>query len=316
LFATIVIPSVKSILKHKMNVSLSADDTSTRNLDALEIVSDVEAELLKKFRYLRDHQNGEPITNLEAYSRATATNAFRQYLRDKYPLRRRLRNKVRYIFGNKKGYALWISDDGEYVCGTEEWRRSNRSPVKYAQDVNTGVLIELPGVGSFDLDDNRKILLVLEKLFKAANAPVGLNQTVNIVAEVLGLEDPVETEIDETMASDGPGLEEELIQRWSLKEFWEAIVQLPKRHRTALLLNLRGEHGENILAFLPILRIASMRNIAATLEIGPEELAQIWNKLPLDDNAIADRLGLTRQQVINLRQSARSNLKRKRVERR
>jgi hypothetical protein len=42
-----------------------------------------------------------------------------------------------------------------------------------------------------------------------------------------------------------------------------------------------------------------------------EELTEIWNALPLDDVAIAAHLGVTRQQVINLRKSARERLVRR-----
>ena len=41
------------------------------------------------------------------------------------------------------------------------------------------------------------------------------------------------------------------------------------------------------------------------------ELAALWPDLPLEDAAIAERLGLTRQQVINLRKSARARLGRR-----
>jgi hypothetical protein len=37
----------------------------------------------------------------------------------------------------------------------------------------------------------------------------------------------------------------------------------------------------------------------------------MWESLPLDDTAIADRLNLTRQQVINLRKAARMRLARR-----
>ncbi len=315
LFANVVVPSVKNTIKHKMNVSLAADDTSARNLDALELVSDVEAELLRKFRSLRGERSGESITNPEAYSRAVATNAFRQHLRDKYPQRRRLRNKIRYIFRNKQGYALWQTADGGYVCGIEEWKNANRSPIKIGFATQFHTLIESPGWDSSYADDNRRILIVLKELLLLADAPIGLNQTVNVVADVLGLADAFEVEVSDDVALAGRGLEDRLFDRWSLDEFWQAIVKLPVRHRTALLLNLRGEHGENILSFLPVLRIVTIRKIAESLEIAPEELAEIWNSLPLDDQAIGERLGITRQQVINLRQSARVNLKRKRIER-
>jgi len=42
-----------------------------------------------------------------------------------------------------------------------------------------------------------------------------------------------------------------------------------------------------------------------------EALAELWNSLPLDDHAIAARLGITRQQVINLRRAARERLARR-----
>jgi hypothetical protein len=39
-----------------------------------------------------------------------------------------------------------------------------------------------------------------------------------------------------------------------------------------------------------------------------EDFAVLWNELPLPDNAVAARLGCTRQQVINLRMAARKRL--------
>jgi hypothetical protein len=54
--------------------------------------------------------------------------------------------------------------------------------------------------------------------------------------------------------------------------------------------------------------VASIRTIGETLELPPEAFAGLWNSLPLDDLAIAALLGVTRQQVINLRKSARERL--------
>ena len=59
------------------------------------------------------------------------------------------------------------------------------------------------------------------------------------------------------------------------------------------------------------LGVATFREVAAALEIGPEELAELWNRLPLEDLEIAARLGLDRQQVINLRSTARQKLARR-----
>jgi hypothetical protein len=54
-----------------------------------------------------------------------------------------------------------------------------------------------------------------------------------------------------------------------------------------------------------------VRQLASALEISVDNLAQMWNELPLEDARIAQLLGLTRQQVINARKSGRERLARK-----
>jgi len=56
---------------------------------------------------------------------------------------------------------------------------------------------------------------------------------------------------------------------------------------------------------------ASLRAVAATLDMDLGDVARLWAALPLPDNAIAARLGATRQQVINLRKAARARLSRR-----
>ena len=92
---------------------------------------------------------------------------------------------------------------------------------------------------------------------------------------------------------------------------WKEICDLPLRHRAALLLNLRDSHGADALELFQLTRVAGIHEIAKSLDFQPEDFARIWNRLPLDDAAIADHLGLKRQQVINLRQSARARLSRR-----
>ena len=58
-------------------------------------------------------------------------------------------------------------------------------------------------------------------------------------------------------------------------------------------------------------RIARFDEIADALEMTRSELASIWRGLPIDDATIAKRFGITRQQVINLRKSARTRLSRR-----
>src|SRR5262249_35404368 len=102
-----------------------------------------------------------------------------------------------------------------------------------------------------------------------------------------------------------------LQHRVKIEGVWKEILQLPVRQRVALLLNLKDGQGGSALAMLPILRIASIQQIALALEMSDEEMAVLWNKLPVEDAAIGKRIGATRQQVSNLRKCARERLARR-----
>jgi hypothetical protein len=91
---------------------------------------------------------------------------------------------------------------------------------------------------------------------------------------------------------------------------WAEICELPPRQRAALLLNLRDAH-EDVISLLLLTGAATLRQIAGAMGTPVEQFAELWRQLPLDDLAIAARLGVTRQQVINLRKAARERLGRR-----
>ena len=115
----------------------------------------------------------------------------------------------------------------------------------------------------------------------------------------------------EQIADARAGVDEEFDQRLYVARLWGEVRELPLNQRAALLLNLRDAQGRDLLALLPYTGVASVRQIAEALDIPAAEFAALWNDLPLEDKAIAERLGLTRQQVINLRKSARARLGRR-----
>jgi hypothetical protein len=96
-----------------------------------------------------------------------------------------------------------------------------------------------------------------------------------------------------------------------LERLWCEVAQLPADQRNALLLNLRDEQGGSALAFLPPSGVASVSEIARVLGLQPGQLAELWPRIPLDDLEIANRLGISRQRVINLRSAARQRLARR-----
>jgi hypothetical protein len=103
----------------------------------------------------------------------------------------------------------------------------------------------------------------------------------------------------------------EVDQRAYLQSLWSEIRQLPSRQCAALLLNLRDAQGRGVIALLPLTGVATLRQIAEALAMTAEQFARLWNDLPIEDNAIAQLLNVTRQQVINLRKVARERLSRR-----
>ena len=67
----------------------------------------------------------------------------------------------------------------------------------------------------------------------------------------------------------------------------------------------------NALILFSLVGIATLHQMATVMELRWENFVALWNNLPLPDAAIAEMLEITRQQVINLRKSARERLARR-----
>ncbi len=143
--------------------------------------------------------------------------------------------------------------------------------------------------------------------------PVEFDTLTGFLAAFWGIKDcttPLES-VDYALASAQPGADSLLAQKQSLQQVWCEIENLPASQRAALLLNLREVNGGSALWLLPAAGIVTVRRIAELAGIPADEFAELWRTLPLPDLAIAQRLGLERQQVINLRQAARQRLGRR-----
>jgi hypothetical protein len=160
-----------------------------------------------------------------------------------------------------------------------------------------------------------KLHELMMAIFKIVRAPLELDHLTALVATLLSIEDHAVESFD----ADGfvpfnqtvnARANQETIteQRQLLQLLWREICELPRRHRVALLLNLKSPHGVNVILLLPATGVATFEQISQALEIPPAEFEQMWADLPLDDLRIAAYLGASRQQVINLRKTARDRL--------
>lgn len=269
-----------------------------RSMIRLDQREDVRAETLLKLvnrlhRLVRDPES-EPLQNFADYVSVVTYNTFDDFVRRAYPLRTRLRNRVRYALRHDARFALWASGE-VLLCGYARWSQES-SAVRNATE-------EMSVTGGTDLRS------VLVELFEQSGGPLELDAVVSRIAtSYLPVIEETRT-LQEPHTEGGPDRELENLQ--SLRHLWNEISELPLKQRIALLLSARDATGESVTQFLPVTGVATIRQIAAILEMAVDEFAELWQELPLEDSRIAVMLGVTRQQVINLRRSARDRLSRR-----
>jgi hypothetical protein len=306
---------IKRIIRNKLRVSLIPIDGSYANQEAVDLIAEVQIALVAGLRALKSDPGSKTFNNFDGYVAAVTINACNHWLRRKYPRRSQLKNKLRYLLSHDSKFALWEGDERDWLCGLASWRGTERV---------TGVesrlqeLREQPAFKTAARAGHQRQALteLLCGLFEELPSAVLLDELVTVVADQLQIREDTATadyehssrECDELGTS--ASVLTELEQRAQLKQLWSEICQLPLRHRSALLLNLRDRHGADTLALLPLTRVATIQQIAEVLGFDPQRFARVWTELPWDDITIAKHLELTRQQVINLRQSARARLAR------
>lgn len=319
-------PIIIKIIKNKLGVSFNQMDGSHQNQDALEVCNEVQAMLLAELKRLKENQPHKAINDFRGYVAVVTTNDCYAYLRRKYPQRHSLKNKLRYLLTHHPNFTVWESDDGDLLCGVTEWGGRRKPDATASRRLQQLVQSKMEFARSHLAGRSPEQLALadlLAAIFKEVNGPVELDGLTTTVAALQNIKDqlPAEPQKD----SDGEETEElvarlpdpretvavTLDRKLYLERLWSEICQLPPNQRAALILNLKDAQGHSMVEMLPLTGIASIRQIAHALEIPAEEFAEVWKQLPMDDLQISSRLGLTRQQVINLRKSARDRLARR-----
>jgi hypothetical protein len=159
--------------------------------------------------------------------------------------------------------------------------------------------------------DRDRVGDAIEVLLAATGAAVTLDDLARALAELWNVADIAPPTLVSPAADPTVTHDVRLEGRQYLEIVWGEILELPPAQRAALLLNLRDADGGNAIALFTLLGIATLDAIAIAMNVPVDELAAMWNRLPLDDLTIASMLGVKRQQVINLRKSARERLARR-----
>ena len=308
-------PIVKEILNASLRFHVDVPGTGSSKQDAGDLFNDIVVNLVSRLRQIKQNPAEAGIADFRSYVAATAYNACNLYLRQKFPRRSRLKNRLRYLLSHYPDFGLWTTDASGMLCGLAEWQEqttyaSGGLLEKIRQD--TGEWTEEVGLTSVGCTRGELISL-LRAIFQWCGRSLKLDDLVNLVADITHEKDlpnePIETVMN--VATPAVSFETTLELQRNLRLLWEEICQLPRRQRVALLLNYRDSHGQELISLLPYTRAATIEQIAEALEFPLVEFLELWKDLPLEDVAIAELLGATRQQVINLRKCARERLERR-----
>lgn len=258
--------------------------------DLDDVCAEVLMEATGQLRAWKASGTGRPVDNFAGYVGACSLNAVSEYLRRKYPRWRRLRDRIHYVLRHDSRLAVWNSAQG-WLAGLVRWNgQETPAPLPSLDDCASA-----RGLAPADS---------LHAALRVAGGAVELDALVDLTANLWGeaLDDRPPDDPPEPAAA--PAFDQEIDQRRYAEKLWCEILELPPRQRQALLLNMNADGLDVFLLFGTI----SFRALAGALDLGAEEFAALWKKLPLDDLTIAQRLNATRQQVINLRKSARKRL--------
>lgn len=263
---------------------------------------------------------------LRSFLAAQADDACRGWLRGAFPHRIRLAHRLRYLLARDRRFVLRATPDDEWRCGL-----SGRDARLFASGEASGPGRRIPeathGARPIPARMGSDPGLLSDRAFDLltrAGGPVDLEHLVDVleaeIAQVEAAAGADEEEDGPVVSASIPEITDEGSEAAeeaagdpvaALRRLWDEIVALPPLQRAAFLLNLRDGEGRGVIALFPIAGVADLRRIAAVLDMTPERLAERWRALPLDDAAIAARLGLTRHQVGLLRRAARERLARR-----
>ncbi len=327
-------PVIRGIISYKLHLYCYSANGHT---DAGDIYQEAVLHLLEAIYQLRERPDANPVNDLRGLAAVITHRACSRWMRRQFPERHAFKNRLYYILTRQRGFALWRNKNKKLIAGFASWqgvknvsadlqlerlvddealRRRIRLLKTRTQTGQTGQTGQAGQTGEqMGQEDWGGTLAAI---FDYLGSPVEFDKLAGALAGLLQYEDqPLESleDIKDTVgfeaSAGGSDAAWRVEKRIFLQRLWEEINQLPPNQRVALLLNLRDTEGGGGITLFPALRIATIHQLAETMEMSAEELAGMWNELPLEDAKIAQMLRLTRQQVINVRKAARKRLTRR-----
>src|SRR5215212_7272937 len=300
-------PVIKGVIRFKLRFDSYQE---TQRAEANDIHQDVVLQLVSQLQRFRKLPTAHPITDVRGMAAIIAHRTCARWMRRQFPERHALKNRLHYLLTRQRGFALWNDQNGKLLAGFAVWQQQKK-PATAARNLSD--VQSLPT----QVRKPQELAETVASLLNYVGGPVEFDELVSGLVAIQGISEQPAKSLEhddhegfEPAATD-PDPAWRIEKRMFLQRLWEELKQLPLNQRAALLLNLKDASGFGCITLFPATGIATIRQLAAALEIPAERLAELWNNLPIEDARIAKLLGLTRQQVINARKSGRERLARR-----
>lgn len=306
-------PLIKQTLRRKLGFRIGG----ANNPDAEDLYHDVIARLVQRLNDLRAEPERGEIGNYRQFVTRVAANACYDYLRAKAPARTRLKNSLRDLLNRHRDFNTWKDEAGALLCGFASWEKT-RVPALSPERLEW-----LKAQQDFGADLRAASLArAVAEVFNRLDAPVELEDLVDLVAAILNVKDQPADSLDEEsdlslrLADSSAGSDVLLEGREQLRQVWEELQRLSPKLREVFCLGFAGGNGEDLLSLLLDAQAVTLAEWSANLGWPPDRLETLWEQMPMNGESLAAHLGITRRQVIKLRYRAWQQLLKRMPDRR
>lgn len=310
---------VVSDLVHK-----SAGKRETGDLEDFE--EDCVLAIWTKISAIKSGQADGSIDNIEAFVRRAVHNRYCDAIRRKRPTWYNLKLELLEIFAGKtniEGFALWQSPDSSArLCGYAEWEgRSSAGSGKLRELLDSVAGFRARFLRNRDPKEMPTYELAAAVL-DFCSVPVDVDALTSCLAELMQVHVAEPLSIDAQPEADddsdapvnwlvSPDIEVEkqvVDAEWFnhvIDWFWREFLDLSLKQRKALLY---GMGGDQVMAMVSSVGV---KQVAKSLEIGPEQFASLVSRLPLPDAVTAEELEIPPRAVPSVRFKAWGRIRRR-----
>jgi DNA-directed RNA polymerase specialized sigma24 family protein len=188
LLTTCAEPVLRNIANYKLRAPLG--DAVRDNQAVNDVCGEVLVNLMARLRELKANPDEKPIGSFRSYVAVAAYNACHEHLRQMYPRRYSLRNKIRYLLSHQSTFALWELA-GEYLCGFSEWenKRDSAEGSRRLRELRDDARAFARSKLSYLNMERLHLGELVSEIFAAVESSIELDDLVNAVAEWKGIKD-------------------------------------------------------------------------------------------------------------------------------